>query len=49
MEKTPETSNHTSIQKRTEAIQQNKRQPYKLLPFVGNPGKTCLKALPLPF
>jgi hypothetical protein len=37
MAKTPETSNHTSIQKRTEALQQNKRQPYKLLPFVGNP------------
>ena len=37
MAKTPETSNHTSIQKRTEAIQQNKRQPHKLLPFVGNP------------
>jgi hypothetical protein len=35
--KTPETSQHTSIQKRTEAIQQNKRQPHKLLPFVGNP------------
>jgi REP element-mobilizing transposase RayT len=25
------------IQKRTEAIQQHKRQPHKLLPFVGNP------------
>jgi REP element-mobilizing transposase RayT len=37
MAKTPETSNHTSIQKRTEAIQQHKRQPHKLLPFVGNP------------
>jgi hypothetical protein len=37
MAKTPETSQHTSIQKRTEAIQQHKRQPYKLLPFVGNP------------
>jgi hypothetical protein len=37
MVKTPETSQHTSIQKRTEAIQQNKRQPHKLLPFVGNP------------
>jgi REP element-mobilizing transposase RayT len=37
MAKTPETSQHTSIQKRTEALQQNKRQPYKLLPFVGNP------------
>jgi hypothetical protein len=38
MAKTSETSQHISIQKRTEAIQQqNKRQPYKLLPFVGNP------------
>ena len=37
MAKTPETSQHTSIQKRTEAIQQHKRQPHKLLPFVGNP------------
>jgi hypothetical protein len=34
---TPETSNHTSIQKRTEAIQQHKPQPHKLLPLVGNP------------
>ncbi|MGK0306982.1 MAG: hypothetical protein ACI8UG_002744 [Gammaproteobacteria bacterium] len=37
MAKSPETSNHTSIQKRTNAIQQNKRQPHKLLPLVGNP------------
>jgi REP element-mobilizing transposase RayT len=37
MAKTPETSNHTSIQKRTEAIQQHKSQPHKLLPLVGNP------------
>jgi hypothetical protein len=37
MAKTLETSQHTSIQKRTEAIQQHKPQPYKLLPFVGNP------------
>jgi hypothetical protein len=37
MAKTLETSNHTSIQKRTKAIQQHKRQPHKLLPFVGNP------------
>jgi hypothetical protein len=36
MATTPETSEHTSIQKRTEAIQQHQRQPYKLLPFVGN-------------
>ena len=37
MATTPEKSKHTSIQKRTEALQQHKRQPYKLLPFVGNP------------
>jgi hypothetical protein len=37
MAKTPETSQHTSIKKRTESIQQNKRQPHNLLPFVGNP------------
>jgi REP element-mobilizing transposase RayT len=37
MAKTPETSQHTSIQKRTVSIQQHKRQPYRLLPFVGNP------------
>jgi hypothetical protein len=37
MAKTPETSQHTSIKKRTAAIQQSKRQPHKLLPFVGNP------------
>ena len=36
MAKTPETSKHTSIQKRTEAIQQHQRQPYTLRPFVGN-------------
>ena len=37
MAKTTETSNHTSTQKRTEVIQQNKPLPHKLLPFVGNP------------
>jgi hypothetical protein len=37
MAKPPETSNFTSIQKRTEAIHQDKCQPYKLLPFVGHP------------
>ena len=37
MAQTPETSQYTSIQKRTEAIQQHKSQPHKLLPFVGNP------------
>jgi hypothetical protein len=37
MANTPETSQHTSIQKCTEAMQQHKHQPHKLLPFVGNP------------
>jgi hypothetical protein len=45
MATTLETSNHTSIQKRTEAIQQHKRQPHKLLPFVATSDKTCLKVL----
>jgi REP element-mobilizing transposase RayT len=36
MAKALEFSQHTSIKKRTEAIQQHKRQPQKLLPFVGN-------------
>ena len=35
--KTPETSKHASIQKRTKAIQHHKPQPCQLLPFVGNP------------
>ncbi|WP_289032183.1 transposase [uncultured Paraglaciecola sp.] len=34
--KTPETSKHTSIQKRTQAIKQNNNQPQQLMPFVGN-------------
>jgi REP element-mobilizing transposase RayT len=37
MAKTLKTSKHTSIQKRTEALQQHKCQPCQLLPFVGNP------------
>ena len=45
MAKTPETSEHTSIQKRTVAMQQHQRQPYKLLPFVGNPRQDRPKAL----
>jgi hypothetical protein len=46
MATTPETSNHTSIQKRTEAIQQHKRQPHKLLPFVGNPRQNMPQGVP---
>jgi hypothetical protein len=40
----PETSEHTSIQKRTEAIQQHNRQPHKLLLFAGNPRQDMHKA-----
>jgi hypothetical protein len=49
MAKTPETSEHTSIQKRTEAIQQHKRQPYKLLPFVGNPRQDMPQGIAFPY
>ena len=45
MAKTPETSQHTSIQKRTAALQQNKRQPHKLLPFVGNPSQNMSQGI----
>jgi hypothetical protein len=34
---TPKTLEHTSIQKRTEAIQQYIPQPHKLQHFAGNP------------
>jgi hypothetical protein len=36
METTPESSKHTSIQKRTQAIKHKQRQPHQLLPFVGH-------------
>ena len=37
MEKTPETSKHTSIKKRIHAIKNQQPQPSVLMPFVGNP------------
>lgn len=37
MEKTPETSKHTSIKKRIHAIKNQQPQPNILLPFIGNP------------
>jgi hypothetical protein len=37
MQSTPETSKHTSIKKRINAVQNNQRQPETLMPFVGNP------------
>ena len=36
IDKTPETSKHTSIKKRLDAIKQNRGQPTILMPFVGN-------------
>ncbi|MDU0355035.1 transposase [Paraglaciecola aquimarina] len=33
---TPETSKHTSIQKRVKAMQKRTAQPHQLLPFIGN-------------
>ena len=35
MEKTPETSAHTSIKKRTQAVKNKQQQPKSLIPFVG--------------
>jgi REP element-mobilizing transposase RayT len=37
MEKTPETSQHTSIKKRAQAVKNQEPQPNTLTPFVGNP------------
>ncbi len=42
---TPESSTHTSIQKRINAAKSN-RQPAQLLPFVGNPCNTMPDGLP---
>ena len=45
MESTPETSKHTSIKKRTQAVKSKKRQPRQLMPFVGNPRQNMLKGI----
>jgi hypothetical protein len=37
MEKTSETSQHTSIKKRAQAVKNQEPQPNTLMPFVGNP------------
>ena len=42
---TAETSHHTSIKQRTHAVTQNKPQPYRLMPFVGNPRQDMPKGL----
>jgi hypothetical protein len=45
MASTPETSKHTSIQKRTKAVKQKRRQPRQLMPFVGNPRQNMPKGI----
>ncbi|MCW8092708.1 transposase [Alteromonas sp. ASW11-130] len=45
MASTPEHSNHTSIQKRINAVKNN-RQPSTLYPFAGNPSNNLLTGLP---
>ena len=44
MAKTPETSDHTSIQQRINAAKQTK-QPHNLMPFVGNPRQDMPKGI----
>jgi len=46
MEKTPETSKHTSIKKRIHAIKNKQPQPSVLMPFVGNPRENIPKGIP---
>ena len=42
---TPETSKHTSIKKRTQAVKSKQRQPKLLKPFVGNPRQHIPKGI----
>jgi len=46
MEKTPETSKHTSIKKRIHAAKNQQSQPSVLMPFVGNPCENMPKGIP---
>jgi REP element-mobilizing transposase RayT len=45
MAKTPETSDHTSIQRRAKAVKQKTHQPHQLMPFVGNPRHNMPKGI----
>jgi hypothetical protein len=45
METTPETSKHTSIKKRTQAVKNKQQQPKTLMPFVGNPRQNMPKGI----
>lgn len=46
MAKTPESSDHTSINKRIHHLQQKAEQPPSLAPFIGNPRKDMPDGLP---
>ncbi|ABG40410.1 conserved hypothetical protein [Paraglaciecola sp. T6c] len=45
MAKTPETSKHTSIKKRAQAVKNKREQPSALMPFVGNPREEMPKGI----
>jgi REP element-mobilizing transposase RayT len=45
METTPETSKHTSIKKRAQAVKKKRRQPKTLFPFVGSPRQNMPKGI----
>jgi len=45
METTPETSKHTSIKKRTQAVKSKQQQPKALMAFVGNPRQNMPKGI----
>ena len=45
MEKTPETSKHTSIKKRLHAAKNQQSQPSVLMPFVVNPRENFLRGI----
>jgi hypothetical protein len=45
METTPETSKHTSIKKRTQAVKNKHQQPKNVMPFVGNPRQNMPKGI----
>ena len=45
MAKTPETSDHTSIQQRINAAKKTQKQPHNLMPFVGNPRQDMPKGI----
>jgi hypothetical protein len=47
MQSTLETSKHTSIKMRINAVKNNQRQPETLMPFVGSPRQNMPTGLPI--